>query len=104
VAVCTRLGLDDERVECTDVDGLAGGAWDPLSVVVLLREPVAPAATLAWGRPETEFAHRAGMVTKAEVRAVALGKLDLPRAGVLWDVGAGSGSVAIERSEERRVG
>ena len=37
-----------------------------------------------------------GMITKAEVRAVALGKLRLPTAGVLWDVGAGSGSVAAE--------
>jgi precorrin-6Y C5,15-methyltransferase (decarboxylating) len=36
------------------------------------------------------------MITKAEVRAVALGKLALPRTGVLWDVGAASGSVAIE--------
>ena len=49
-----------------------------------------------WGRDEAEFAHRDGMITKAEVRAVALGKLGLPRAGVFWDVGAGSGSVAIE--------
>ena len=38
------------------------------------------------------------MITKAEVRAVALGKLALPGAGVLWDVGAGSGSVAVECS------
>ena len=36
------------------------------------------------------------MITKAEIRAVALGKLALPAAGVLWDVGAGSGSVAVE--------
>jgi precorrin-6Y C5,15-methyltransferase (decarboxylating) len=36
------------------------------------------------------------MVTKAEVRAVALGKLGLPPVGVLWDVGAGSGSVTAE--------
>ena len=49
-----------------------------------------------WGLSESEFDHRAGLVTKAEVRAVALGHLALPRAGVLWDVGAGSGSVAIE--------
>ncbi|HLY83906.1 MAG TPA: precorrin-6Y C5,15-methyltransferase (decarboxylating) subunit CbiT, partial [Acidimicrobiales bacterium] len=48
------------------------------------------------GRPDAAFAHRAGMVTKAEVRAAALGKLELPGTGVLWDVGAGSGSVAIE--------
>ena len=36
------------------------------------------------------------MITRAEVRAVALGKLSLPSRGVVWDVGAGSGSVAIE--------
>jgi precorrin-6Y C5,15-methyltransferase (decarboxylating) len=51
---------------------------------------------LGWGLPEDRFAHRAGMITKAEVRAVALGKLEVPPVGVLWDVGAGSGSVAVE--------
>lgn len=98
VAVCSRLGLDAEQVVQTDLGGLAEGTWDPLSVVVLMAEgpPVPDRKTLAWGLPEALFTHRAGMVTKAEVRAVALGKLDLPPDGVLWDVGAGSGSVAIE--------
>ncbi len=98
VAVCSRLGLEDERVTETDLAGLADGEWEPLSVVVLLAEPGAPCEgkTLAWGRSEDAFSHRNRMVTKAEVRAVALGKLDLPPAGVLWDIGAGSGSVAIE--------
>ncbi|MDA8044121.1 MAG: precorrin-6Y C5,15-methyltransferase (decarboxylating) subunit CbiT, partial [Actinomycetota bacterium] len=36
------------------------------------------------------------LITKAEVRAVALGKLALPPAGVMWDIGAGSGSVSAE--------
>jgi precorrin-6Y C5,15-methyltransferase (decarboxylating) len=97
VVVCSRLGEGDEVVTDTDLTGLAAGAWDPLSVVVLLDGPaVAPAPVLAWGLPEERFDHRAGMVTKAEVRAVALGKLALPPTGVLWDVGAGSGSVAVE--------
>jgi precorrin-6Y C5,15-methyltransferase (decarboxylating) len=95
VAVCTRLGMEGESVTTTDLPGLAEGTWDPLSVVVLLTGP-APDKALAWGLPDTEFEHRDGMVTKAEVRAVALGKLDLPNHGVVWDVGAGSGSVAIE--------
>jgi precorrin-6Y C5,15-methyltransferase (decarboxylating) len=105
VTVCARLGHDDEAVTRTDLEGLAAGSFPPLAVVVLQ----APAAlddgpggtdgpTLAWGRPDARYAHRAGMITKAEVRAVALGKLALPGAGVLWDVGAGSGSVAIECS------
>jgi precorrin-6B C5,15-methyltransferase / cobalt-precorrin-6B C5,C15-methyltransferase len=99
VAVCSRLGLEGETITHTDLAGLAGGAWDPLSVVVILQgRPVAGTAQLSWGRPEQAFAHRAGMVTKSEVRAVALSKLDLPITGVLWDIGAGSGSVAIEAS------
>jgi precorrin-6Y C5,15-methyltransferase (decarboxylating) len=98
VAVCSRLGMEGESVTRTDLDGLASGTWDPLSVVVLLADDaaVAPAATLRWGRPAQAFCHRDGMITKAEVRAIALGKLALPSSGVLWDVGAGSGSVAIE--------
>lgn len=96
VAVCTRLGLEGERIERTDLDGLAAGRFDPLSVVVLLADDGIGDKSLAWGLPEAAFAHRAGMVTKAEVRAVALGKLALPVTGVVWDVGAGSGSVAVE--------
>jgi precorrin-6B C5,15-methyltransferase / cobalt-precorrin-6B C5,C15-methyltransferase len=41
------------------------------------------------------------MITKAEVRAVVLGKLGLPAAGVLWDIGAGSGSIAVESARLR---
>jgi precorrin-6Y C5,15-methyltransferase (decarboxylating) len=106
VAVATRLGEPEESVARTSLDGLAAGTFDPLSVVVFLDPaPVVPAgtavsagpsATLAWGLAEQEFDHRGGLITKSEVRAVALGKLALPRQGVLWDVGAGSGSVGIE--------
>ncbi|HZU74739.1 MAG TPA: precorrin-6y C5,15-methyltransferase (decarboxylating) subunit CbiE [Acidimicrobiales bacterium] len=115
VAVCSRLGEMDEVVTRTDLAGLAAGRFDPLSVVVLRApepEDVAvttggPGMGLAWGLPEADFEHRAsrsgagagserGMITKAEVRAVALGKLGLPPAGVLWDLGTGSGSVAAE--------
>jgi precorrin-6B C5,15-methyltransferase / cobalt-precorrin-6B C5,C15-methyltransferase len=50
----------------------------------------------AWALPETAFEHRDSMVTKAEVRALALARLG-PRLGdLIWDVGAGSGAVAIE--------
>lgn len=97
VAVCSRLALVGESVTWTDLDGLAGGTWDPLSVVVLLAgDGVAAHPSPGWGLPDVAFAHRAGMITKAEVRAVALGKLALLPAGVVWDVGAGSGSVAVE--------
>ena len=97
VVVASLLGESDEAVVETDLAGLARGDWEPRSVVVLLQAAeLASSPVLAWGRPASAFAHRDGMVTKAEVRAVALGKLALPPSGVLWDVGAGSGSVAVE--------
>ena len=97
VVVASRLGEADERVVATDLAGLAAGCFDPLSVVVLLRpDGTAAGPGLSWGRHEDDFAQRPGMITKAEVRAVALSKLALVRHGVLWDVGAGSGSVAVE--------
>jgi precorrin-6Y C5,15-methyltransferase (decarboxylating) len=99
VLVASRLAEEQESVWEGDLAGLAEGRFDGLSVVVF----VAPSQhaeggepTLEWGLPEECFEHRAGMITKSEVRAVALGKLALPRAGVLWDVGAGSGSVSAE--------
>ncbi|WP_117209786.1 precorrin-6y C5,15-methyltransferase (decarboxylating) subunit CbiE [Allorhizocola rhizosphaerae] len=49
-----------------------------------------------WALPEKSFAHRDSMITKAEVRALVLARLG-PRVGdLVWDVGAGSGSVAAE--------
>ena len=120
VAVCSRLGCADERVMEVELRDLAAGRFDPLSVVVLVgpgglqslgwgagpdgHGGVERTATgrqpddrgLAWGLPESAFAYRGGMVTKSEVRSVVLGKLALPAAGVLWDLGAGSGSVAVE--------
>ena len=50
----------------------------------------------AWALGESQFAHRDSMITKSEVRALALAKLG-PRPGrLVWDIGAGSGSVGIE--------
>lgn len=141
VVVCARLGQRDESVIETDLLGLAAGAWDPLSVVVIRRssdealvdetvvdegrltrsrgvaslswvgtaglgaarssgDAPGPGASTSvragWGRPDEEYRHRAGMITKAEVRAVVLSKLALPAAGVFWDIGAGSGAVSAE--------
>jgi precorrin-6B C5,15-methyltransferase / cobalt-precorrin-6B C5,C15-methyltransferase len=101
VWVCSHLGEPEETIHRTDLDGLAAGTFDPLSVVLLVAPDaeVALTAGTGWGRDHATFEHRAGLITKAEVRAVVLGKLDLPPSGVLWDVGAGSGSVAVEAVE-----
>jgi precorrin-6Y C5,15-methyltransferase (decarboxylating) len=56
----------------------------------------APSGPSVWALEEDAFAHRDSMITKFEVRALALARLG-PRLGdLVWDIGAGSGSVAVE--------
>jgi precorrin-6Y C5,15-methyltransferase (decarboxylating) len=76
----------------------AGATADRLAIGGGMRADNQPAAAPAggWALPETAYAHRDSMITKAEVRALAVARLR-PRLGrLVWDVGAGSGSVGIE--------
>jgi precorrin-6Y C5,15-methyltransferase (decarboxylating) len=68
------------------------------NVAVLKRAPAAAPGRrpLRLGAPDDEFEHDRGVITKSEVRAVALAKLQLEAGQVLWDLGAGSGSIGIE--------
>jgi precorrin-6B C5,15-methyltransferase / cobalt-precorrin-6B C5,C15-methyltransferase len=103
--VCEDLGGPAERVEwCRPADATTRTWRDPNVVLVLDDRRVGPKGWLAgagpgppaWALPEDEFEHRDSMVTKAEVRALVLARLG-PRLGdLVWDIGAGSGSVAIE--------
>jgi precorrin-6Y C5,15-methyltransferase (decarboxylating) len=97
LAVAERLGEDGERVVTGTPEEIAAMAFDQPNVVVSLGGGV-PGELLgpAWALPEHDFDHRAGMITKREIRAVALAHLG-PRTGqLIWDVGCGSGSVAVE--------
>jgi precorrin-6B C5,15-methyltransferase / cobalt-precorrin-6B C5,C15-methyltransferase len=53
-------------------------------------------APAGWALPDEAFAHRDSMITKAEVRAVVLARLGPGLGRTVWDLGSGSGSVAIE--------
>ncbi|MFB6554227.1 precorrin-6y C5,15-methyltransferase (decarboxylating) subunit CbiE [Streptomyces sp. NPDC056405] len=108
LVVASALGSAEERVERVTPAEAAARDWGAaVSVVLCLDEaralgPVRSVAGPRWPGPggwaldETEFAHRDSMITKFEVRALALARLG-PRPGdLVWDVGAGSGSVAVE--------
>nr|WSW69968.1 precorrin-6y C5,15-methyltransferase (decarboxylating) subunit CbiE [Streptomyces sp. NBC_00995] len=108
LVVATALGdPEHERVERLTPHEAVGREWpDPVSVVLCLDESraLSPVRTVAgpalgpacWALDETEFEHRDSMITKFEVRALALARLG-PRTGdLVWDIGAGSGSVAVE--------
>jgi precorrin-6B C5,15-methyltransferase / cobalt-precorrin-6B C5,C15-methyltransferase len=53
-------------------------------------------APAGWAMPDDAFAHRDSMITKAEVRAVVLARLGPGLGRTVWDLGSGSGSVAVE--------
>ncbi|MFF3336093.1 precorrin-6y C5,15-methyltransferase (decarboxylating) subunit CbiE [Streptomyces sp. NPDC002888] len=108
LVVASALGDPaQERVERVSPAEAASRDWGTaVSVVLCLDEARAlgPVRTLAgaavpaagWALDEGDFAHRDSMITKFEVRALALARLG-PRPGdLVWDVGSGSGSVAVE--------
>ena len=100
VCICENLGGPDERVTRWPADVAMGQTFSPLNVVILrrVRSGAGPGLPLV-GIPDEVIRHAAGtrgMITKREVRAIALAYLGLRPCGVLWDVGAGSGSIALE--------
>ncbi len=101
--VCERLGEPGERVHAVRLSELPLRCFEPLNVLVLLAGSQA-AQRDAFGRGEDAYDSLRGQITKAEVRAVTLAKLEPWRAAVCWDVGAGAGSVSIEAAGLMRGG
>lgn len=89
-----RLGSADERVVCDTLASLAAQPFDPLSV--LLVENPNPRKRRTPGFPDSAFRRGDVPMTKSEVRAAILAKLALEQDDVVFDVGAGTGSVAVE--------
>ncbi|MHB8066460.1 MAG: precorrin-6y C5,15-methyltransferase (decarboxylating) subunit CbiE [Desulfobaccales bacterium] len=120
LCVLEDLGQETERVIWLSPEEARAQEFSPLNMVVVLpcivaaNEELNVGANLVSARevgrtqgstprlhlglPEEAFAHQRGLITKAEVRAVVLAKLELHPGLVLWDVGAGCGSVGLEAS------
>ena len=97
VTVLEALGGPRERIRSQVSMSFALEAVDPLNIcaVSVVALPGARILPLTPGLPEVIFEHD-GQITKREVRALTLSALAPRRGEVLWDIGAGSGSVAIE--------
>jgi precorrin-6B C5,15-methyltransferase / cobalt-precorrin-6B C5,C15-methyltransferase len=103
--VCENRGGPDERVTQGELRDLQDMEFAALNVVILKRKPGRPdrPATAArfrpFGNPDDVFAQsrpKSGLITQTEVRCIALAEMAIQPASVVWDIGAGSGSVAIE--------
>lgn len=99
IMVAENLGLPDERLTIGSPAVIAADEFSDLNVVIIkqLSElEIMPASDFRLGLREDDLCHSRGLITKDEVRAATLHRLCLPSTGVFWDIGAGSGSIAIE--------
>jgi precorrin-6B C5,15-methyltransferase / cobalt-precorrin-6B C5,C15-methyltransferase len=104
--VAERLGGPDERVFRGGAAEVVGRRWNDPNVVLVLDEKRGSGrrgwissdleSSGRWALPEDSFEHRSAMITKAETRALVLARLGPGPGDLIWDVGAGSGSVAVE--------
>ncbi len=106
--VCENLGSPDERVTQGELAEIATQDFSPLNVMVLVRRPDVPdrpsdaIGHRLFGNPDEAFLQskpKHGLLTPAEVRSIALAEMDLGPTSIVWDIGAGSGSVAIEAAQ-----
>ncbi len=106
--VCENLGSRDERVTRGTLAEIAEQRFDALNVMILIRDPDAPdrpreaVGRRLFGNPDEAFIQsqpKHGLLTPAEVRAIALAQMDIAPASIVWDIGAGSGSVSIEAAQ-----
>jgi precorrin-6Y C5,15-methyltransferase (decarboxylating) len=97
LTILEALGGPRERVRSTTADAFAFDTVDALNTVAIEVEAAPDARILprSAGLADHLFEHD-GQITKREVRAVVLSALAPCRGELLWDIGSGSGSVAIE--------
>ena len=88
------LGTPEEKIFRGSVKELAAGRFNSLSVLLVEAAEVLPHR--APGLPDEAFERGDVPMTKQEVRAAVLAKLAVRPEDILWDVGAGTGSVSVE--------
>ena len=103
--VCENLGTPHETVTQGDLPSIREQTFSPMNVMVLVRHqgaadrPSGNQRRRLFGNPDDLFLQsrpKRGLLTPCEVRCIALAELGLQTGSVVWDVGAGSGSLAIE--------
>ena len=103
VSVGENLSYPQERISVGTAAELAEKEFSSLSVALIENDAADPVVT--HGLPDEAFQRTESVpMTKSEVRSVCLSKLALSEHAICWDVGAGSGSVAIEMALQANSG
>lgn len=104
VAVGENLSAPEERIVRGTVDELGGRDFAPLSVVLVENDRTFTRESVAAGIEDEAFLRGDAPMTKREVRAMALSLLSPAAGATLYDIGAGTGSVAVEMALLARRG
>jgi precorrin-6Y C5,15-methyltransferase (decarboxylating) len=96
-AICENLGGPEQRVVRTCLAEVGRQTYAPLNVFVVWPQltPRSP------GLPDEAFSTSARQITKREIRLLSLAELALAPGQVMWDIGAGSGSVGLEAARQQ---
>ena len=103
--VCQNLGGDTESIWQGDLQETTNQTFSELNVVILKKREGEELTALdteslpVFGIDDALFNYRApskGLITKKEVRVVSLAQMNLKKDSIVWDIGAGSGSVSVE--------
>lgn len=89
-----NLSYDTERIQCGTPGELLERQFE--SLLVVLAENKAPQKYIPFGIDDDEFIRGKVPMTKSEVRAVSMSRLQIPSDGIVYDIGAGTGSVSVE--------
>jgi len=110
LSVASRLCLPDEAI-FTDLGAAEAATMEFAEPNIVLIERPADSRSPAFGREDLDYVQRTprgdvggGLITKQEARALSLAKLRLAPDAIVWDIGAGSGSVGLEAARLAPLG
>lgn len=104
VSLGEDLGYDTEKITVSTAEDLQGVETSSLSVCLLEREGETKSQAVTGSIRDEAFFRNQTPMTKEEIRTLSLAKLGLREDSVLYDIGAGSGSVSVEAAVRMEQG
>ena len=97
--VGSNLKQPDEQIASGSPEDFLSQTFSALSLIYI-ENPAAAQLPVTYGLPDDAFTRGKVPMTKSEIRSVVLSKLNLTKNAILFDIGAGTGSIAIEAARQ----